>query len=187
MSGSRIRPPSPLAVDRLRIAREKASCGRSEPSASNTPRVVLVERRIGDDWAHSRERGVTAKFDPQCGSGGLTQNRFELERHACTLLILKRRDVRVVEGARLESNSGDARWATPKHFFAQLKSALRVPSMLDDVPPVNVGISRRFRACLTQFLHSSPMCLEVAPLAPALTRSLEQSTIRGRPGGNARW
>ena len=34
-------------------------------------------------------------------------------------LILKRRDVRVVEGARLESDSGDAQRDTPKHPFAQ--------------------------------------------------------------------
>ena len=36
------------------------------------------------------------------------------------LIPLERRDVRVVEGARLESDSGDAHRATPKHLFPQL-------------------------------------------------------------------
>jgi len=50
-------------------------------------------------------------------------------------LILKRRDVRVVEGARLENNSGDAHRATPKRFFGQSIQRFTVPPMLLDVTP----------------------------------------------------
>jgi hypothetical protein len=42
------------------------------------------------------------------------------------LIPLNRRDVRVVEGARLENDSGDAHRATPKDFFAQ--SIQRLPA-----------------------------------------------------------
>ena len=41
-------------------------------------------------------------------------------------LILKRRDVRVVEGARLENDSGELHRATPKHLFTQ--SIQRLPA-----------------------------------------------------------
>ena len=38
--------------------------------------------------------------------------------HGKLLIPLERRDVRVVEGARLESDCGQAHRATPKHFLA---------------------------------------------------------------------
>ena len=48
--------------------------------------------------------------------GGVCDNLWQAARKP---LILKRRDVRVVEGARLESDSGDTYRARSKHFFAQ--------------------------------------------------------------------
>ena len=42
-------------------------------------------------------------------------------------LILKRRDVRVVEGARLENDSGDAHRVIRKHFLAQSIQRLPAP------------------------------------------------------------
>ena len=44
------------------------------------------------------------------------------------LIPLERRDVRVVEGARLESESGDVYRGTPKHLFAQ--SVQRLPAAM---------------------------------------------------------
>src|SRR5438093_178209 len=52
--------------------------------------------------------------------GGLTQFPILRVNCCCKLLILKiRRDVRVVEGARLESETGDHHQAIPKHLVAQ--------------------------------------------------------------------
>jgi hypothetical protein len=48
--------------------------------------------------------------------GGFCATLVQTARNA---LILKRRDVRVVEGARLENDSGEAHRATSKHFVAQ--------------------------------------------------------------------
>jgi hypothetical protein len=65
-------------------------------------------------------------------SGELTsQSRHSLRLsgsppHGKLLIPLERRDVRVVEGARLESDSGDPHRAAPKHFFAQ--SIQRLPA-----------------------------------------------------------
>src|SRR5581483_4437349 len=51
-------------------------------------------------------------------------NRIEVG--ARKLLILKRRDGRVVDGARLENESGDAHRVIPKHSFTQ--SIQRLPA-----------------------------------------------------------
>ena len=70
------------------------------------------------------------------------------------LIPLERRDVRVVEGARLESESGDAHLATPKQLFAQSIKNFPPPNA-SRCEPVNVAVCQRFRGDLTQFLHSS--------------------------------
>ena len=46
--------------------------------------------------------------------------------HGKLLIPFKRRDVRVVEGARLENDSGELHQVVPKHFFAQ--SIQRLPA-----------------------------------------------------------
>ena len=64
----------------------------------------------------------------------------------------------MVEGARLESDFGEAHQATRKHFFAQSIQRLT----RQDAPrceAVNVAIRRQFRGDLTQFLHSSQLHL----------------------------
>ena len=60
----------------------------------------------------------------------------------------------MVEGARLESEAGYAHGVTPKHLMThsiQPVTALNAPRC----DAINVGILRRYRAYLTQFLHSS--------------------------------
>jgi hypothetical protein len=55
--------------------------------------------------------------------GGFYDKLFQTARK---LLILKWRDGRVVEGARLENDSGELHQIVPKHFFAQ--SIQRLPA-----------------------------------------------------------
>ena len=69
------------------------------------------------------------------------------------LLIPKRRDVRVVEGARLESDCGEAHRTTPEHLVAQ--SMQRVGTLT--CRSMSLRISRhcsRSRTDVTQFLHN---------------------------------
>ena len=51
---------------------------------------------------------------------GLITNRSIVRRSRRKSLILKRRDVRVVEGARLESEAVELHRVMPKHLFTQL-------------------------------------------------------------------
>jgi hypothetical protein len=64
----------------------------------------------------------------------------------------------VVEGARLESDSGDSHRVMRKHSSRnQFKDF--PPHDESRCEPVNVGVRRRFRPHLTQFLHSSQLHL----------------------------
>jgi hypothetical protein len=60
---------------------------------------------VGDDLTSQSRHSLLLQGSPPSGK---------------LLIPLARRDVRVVEGARLENDSGDAHRVIPKHLFAQL-------------------------------------------------------------------
>ena len=97
------------------------------------------------------------------------------------LIPLNRRDVRVVEGARLENDSGDAD-RVPKHLFTQ--SIQRLPAAnASRCDPVNVGACRSFRGDLTQFLHSSDSRLPPYVTVFIGKRSSHCAAAEDRPDG----
>jgi hypothetical protein len=100
-SRSRIRRAVPLSRQRLILG--SARCRQKHDHQSRrAPGVVPVS-----------DRGTLGV------SQSVSQFPFRADPLARKPLILKtRRDVRVVEGARLEINSGDAYRVIPKHLFA---------------------------------------------------------------------
>ncbi len=77
-----------------------------------------------------------AEYKPHPGTlgfeGGFCDNQIRTARKS---LILKRRDVGVVDRARLENDSGDAHRVIPKHFFAQSIQRLPATECFSDVSP----------------------------------------------------
>jgi integrase len=88
------------ALDNLRRGGDPAN-GNGKPA--DDAEIATVVEVAGDLTSQSRHSLLLSGSPP---SGKL-------------LIPLARRDVRVVEGARLENDSGDSYRATPKHFFAQ--------------------------------------------------------------------
>jgi integrase len=98
-------------LDALDNARRLAALdgnGGEKPS-NNTEIKTIVE--VGDDLTSQSRHSLLLSGSPPSGK---------------LLIPLERRDVRVVEGARLENDSGDAHRVIPKHFFAQ--SIQRLPA-----------------------------------------------------------
>jgi len=88
------------ALDALDDARRAAGNGDGE-SANETEIETIVE--VADDLTSQSRHSLRLSGSPP---------------HGKLLIPLERRDVRVVEGARLESKSGDAYRVIPKHLFA---------------------------------------------------------------------
>ena len=85
---------------------------------------------------------------------GLTPFRVSPVGRDCNSLILNRRDVRVVEGARLEIDSGDSHQATPKHYFAhsmQRLAAVKCSSTLSRKHRDSSAVSTTPYTVSTQF------------------------------------
>jgi hypothetical protein len=115
--------------------REEFTSARALAASSASALVVTVRTSIGDrrKWSKDivssytilRRRPPDVGFKPLITNGielnarvvtGVCNNQWALARK---LLILKWRDVRVVEGARLESETGEHHQAIPKHLVAQ--------------------------------------------------------------------
>jgi hypothetical protein len=75
--------------------------GNGEP-ATDTEIETIVD--VADDLTSQSRHSLLLQGSPPSGK---------------LLIPLKRRDVRVVEGARLESGCGGAHQATPNHLVAQ--------------------------------------------------------------------
>src|SRR5262249_48144893 len=84
--------------------------------------------------------------------GDVSQSLRSSNSTACNSLIPKRRDVRVVEGARLESEAGQRHRATPTHPDAQSIRRLPAPRC-SQCDAVNGGVRWGVQPRLTQFLH----------------------------------
>ena len=92
---------------------------------------------------------------------------FRAQPLARKLLILKvRRDVRVVEGARLESDPGDAHLAPPKHFLAQSIQHVTSGKMQLECDAVITGVRRRFEPTLPSFCSSQRHIFEMELSTP---------------------
>ena len=96
------------ALDALDDVRRAESNGDGKP-ANDAEIETVVE--VPDDLTSQSRHSLVLQGSPPSGK---------------LLIPLKRRDVRVVEGARLENDSGDLYQSTPKHFFAQ--SIQRLPA-----------------------------------------------------------
>jgi hypothetical protein len=88
------------ALDNLRRAGDAAN-GNGKP-ADDTEIATIVE--VANDLTSQSRHSLLLSGSPPSGK---------------LLIPLSRRDVRVVEGARLESEAGEPHRATPKDFFAQ--------------------------------------------------------------------
>ena len=92
-------------LDSLRRASDTAN-GNGQP-ANDAEVETIVE--VADDLTSQSRHSLLLQGSPPSGK---------------LLIPLKRRDVRVVEGARLENDIGDQRQATPRHSIAQSLSEL---------------------------------------------------------------
>ena len=101
-------------------SRSRSGGIRSSPGCARTPESAS-EETPARRRAYSSARTPVSDRRPVGGvSQFLSQFRFRADPLARKQLILKtRRDVRVVEGARLESNSGEAHRTTLERLVAQ--------------------------------------------------------------------
>ncbi|HXW06859.1 MAG TPA: site-specific integrase [Vicinamibacterales bacterium] len=99
------------ALDALDAARRSTAdnADGNGDGANQTEIPAIVE--VSDDLTSQSRHSLQLSGSPPSGK---------------LLIPLERRDVRVVEGARLENESGNAHRATPKHLFAQ--SIPRLPA-----------------------------------------------------------
>jgi hypothetical protein len=95
------------ALDNLRRGGDGAN-GNGEPE-NNAEIETIVE--VGDNLTSQSRHSLLLQGSPPSGK---------------LLIPLERRDVRVVEGARLENESGDSHEEILNHFFAQ--SIQRLPA-----------------------------------------------------------
>jgi len=95
--------PDDLSINSLRQGQRRLQLNQRSPQAHHRPSAAILEISVSD-------RGTLED---------LSQSSLSSSRSHRKLLILKRRDVRVVEGARLESDFGEAHQVTPKHLVAQ--------------------------------------------------------------------
>jgi len=96
------------ALDAARRATPHNGDGNGD-GANETEIQTVVE--VGDDLTSQSRHSLVLRGSPPAGK---------------LLIPIERRDVRVVEGARLESDLGDAHQVIPKHLFAQ--SIQRLPA-----------------------------------------------------------
>ena len=83
----------------------------------------------GESSSLSSEGGIDALVEVSDALTSQSRDSLRLSGsppHGKLLIPLERRDVRVVEGARLENDSGDAHGVILKHLFAQ--SIQRLPT-----------------------------------------------------------
>ena len=99
------------ALDALDAARRAtAPNGDGNGDGANETEIQTVVE-VGDDLTSQSRHSLVLRGSPPAGK---------------LLIPLARRHVRVVEGARLENESGDAHQVTPNHLFAQ--SIQRLPA-----------------------------------------------------------
>ena len=140
------------ALDALDAARRStAHNGDGNGDGANQTEIPAIVK-VSDDLTSPSRHSLILRGSPPAGK---------------LLIPLARRDVRVVEGARLESDCGQAHRAIPKHLLAHRFNDFP-PQHASPREPVNVGVCRRFRGGLTQFLHSSrlhfpALCVHVRP------------------------
>jgi hypothetical protein len=92
------------ALDALDAARRApAHNGEGNADGANETEIQTVVQ-VGDDLTSRSRHSLLLSGSPPSGK---------------LLIPLERRDVRVVKGARLESDSGDTHGTTSKHFVAQ--------------------------------------------------------------------
>ena len=155
------------ALDTLRRGDDGANGNGKPPNGAEIATIV----EVADDFTSQSRHSLVLRGSPPAGK---------------LLIPLERRDVRVVEGARLESDFGDAHRATPKHFFAQSIQPLAAQDV-SRCDAVSAGVHRRFVAHLTQFLHTScfhlPVFAGVFLSTPQSQKSplSDRSAIRSRP------
>jgi len=99
------------ALDALDTARRSTAHNGdgNGDGAGETEIPTFVE--VGDDLTSQSRHSLLLRGSPPAGK---------------LLIPLERRDVRVVEGARLENDSGEPHRVIPKHLFAQ--SIQRLPA-----------------------------------------------------------
>jgi integrase len=99
------------ALDALDAARRStAHNGDGNGDGANETEIQTVVE-VGDDLTSQSRHSLLLRGSPPAGK---------------LLIPLKRRDVRVVEGARLENDSGELHRVVPKHLFTQ--SIQRLPA-----------------------------------------------------------
>ena len=90
---------------------------------------------------------------------GVCDNLFQTARKS---LILKRRDVRVVEGARLESEAGEHHQTILRYSIALALSDFAL-QIYHSMSSVNHHIRRSFEGYLSQSYHNATLSLTGAP------------------------
>ena len=87
---------------------EQRKNGLREPNGDEAPDIQTIVE-ISEEVTSQLRHSLTLSGDPP---------------HGKLLIPLNRRDVRVVEGARLESDFGDAHRVIPKHSFTHFHQPL---------------------------------------------------------------
>jgi hypothetical protein len=109
-----------LDVQRGRVLPVTGNGNGAHPEGRDAEIEAIIE--VPESVTSQSRHSLTLSGSPPHGKLLIPLNRPAVSERQ----RVERRDVRVVEGARLESDSGDSYRATPKHFFTQ--SIQRLPA-----------------------------------------------------------